>query len=194
MYDPRLVEPMRKELTSLGVEELTSSEQVDRALKESSGTALVVVNSVCGCAAGAARPAVALALTSAKKPNKLYTVFAGQDKEATDRARSYFTGYPPSSPSIALFKDGEVVGHERQCCSRSTHSLGWQSSIGYPRKSRRKTEKLRPPFRFGRQRRIHQDLRRRKANGKTAHHSTQRPVLDLHRRAPHGRANLVKNF
>ena len=109
MYDPNIVEPMRKELTTLGVQELRTPEEVDGTLKGASGTVMVVVNSVCGCAAGAARPGVRLALKHSKLPQKLLTVFAGQDKEATDRARSYFTGYPPSSPSIALLKDGEVV-------------------------------------------------------------------------------------
>ncbi len=109
MYDPRLVEPMRKELTELGVSELRTAQEVDSALKNSSGTALVVVNSVCGCAAGGARPGVAMALKHSKLPEKLYTVFAGQDKEATDKARSYFTGYPPSSPAMAILKNGEIV-------------------------------------------------------------------------------------
>lgn len=109
MYDPNLVEPMRKDLTSAGVEELRTAADVDRVLKDPSGTVFVVVNSVCGCAAGAARPAVKLALQHAKRPAKLVTVFAGQDKEATERARSYFVGYPPSSPSMALLKNGEVV-------------------------------------------------------------------------------------
>lgn len=109
MYDPRIVEPMRAELTNAGVTELRTAAEVDTALKNATGTALVVVNSVCGCAAGAARPAVKLALKHGKLPQKLYTVFAGQDKDATDRARSYFHGYPPSSPSMALLKDGHVV-------------------------------------------------------------------------------------
>jgi putative YphP/YqiW family bacilliredoxin len=82
---------------------------VDRALTSGSGTAMVVVNSICGCAAGRMRPAVRAALNHANRPEKLYTVFAGQDREATERARSYFTGYPPSSPSIALLRDGQVV-------------------------------------------------------------------------------------
>ena len=109
MYDPRMVQPMREELTKLGVIELTNPKEVDDTLTQSSGTLLVVVNSVCGCAAGGARPGVALALQHAKLPDKVTTVFAGQDKEATDRARSYFLGYPPSSPSMALFKDGQIV-------------------------------------------------------------------------------------
>lgn len=109
MYDPQLVQPMRDELTRLGVRELRTAEEVDATLQHQHGTILVVVNSVCGCAAGAARPAVTLALKHAKKPDLLTTVFAGQDKEATEQARTYFHGYAPSSPSIALFKEGEVV-------------------------------------------------------------------------------------
>jgi putative YphP/YqiW family bacilliredoxin len=109
MYDERFVTPMRQELTRLGVEELRTAADVDARLKDASGTTLVVVNSVCGCAARNARPAVASALRHSVKPDHLATVFAGQDVEATAKARSYFTGYPPSSPSIGLFKDGEVV-------------------------------------------------------------------------------------
>ncbi len=108
-YDPRLVQPMREELTRLGVNELRSSDDVERVLGETNGTTLVVVNSVCGCAARNARPAVALALKHAAVPDRLATVFAGQDLEATARAREYFTGYRPSSPQIALLKDGELV-------------------------------------------------------------------------------------
>ncbi len=109
MYDERLVAPMRLELTQLGIEELRTAEQVDDVLKESSGTTLVVVNSVCGCAARNARPAVGDALRNGVRPDRLTTVFAGQDTDATARARSYFTGYRPSSPQIALLKDGDVV-------------------------------------------------------------------------------------
>jgi putative YphP/YqiW family bacilliredoxin len=109
MYDERLVSPMRQELTRLGVKELRTPEAVDEALKDSTGTTLVVVNSVCGCSARMARPAVAIALQNPIKPDNLTTVFAGQDGEATARARSYFTGYPPSSPQIGLLKDGELV-------------------------------------------------------------------------------------
>lgn len=108
MYDEQLVAPMRFELTRLGVEELRTVEEVDTRLAEP-GTTLVVVNSVCGCAARNARPAVARALQHGVRPQRLTTVFAGQDPEATHRARSYFTGYPPSSPQIALLKDGEPV-------------------------------------------------------------------------------------
>ena len=109
MYDERLVTPMRQELTKLGVQELRTPEEVDKAIKETRGTTLVVVNSVCGCSARMARPAVAIALQNPIKPDHLTTVFAGQDADATDRARSYFTGYPPSSPQIGLLKDGELV-------------------------------------------------------------------------------------
>ena len=109
MYPEMLVAPMRQELTRLGVEELRTPEQVDAAVRGASGTPLVVVNSVCGCGARTARPAVALALEHAVKPDRLATVFAGQDVAAAARARSYFVGYPPSSPSIALLKDGQLV-------------------------------------------------------------------------------------
>lgn len=109
MYDERLVTPMRAELTRLGVEEMRTAAEVDAKLKDSKGTTLVVVNSVCGCAARNARPAVAKAITHAKKPDALTTVFAGQDVDAVQRARSYFLGYPPSSPQIGLLKDGKIV-------------------------------------------------------------------------------------
>lgn len=107
-YDPMYVQPMREELTTLGIKELKTAAEVDAAMKES-GTTMVVVNSVCGCAAGGARPGVALALKHSTQPDHLVTVFAGQDTEATERMRSYFTGMPPSSPSIALVRDGELV-------------------------------------------------------------------------------------
>ena len=109
MYDERFVTPMRQELTRLGIEELRTPQDVDARLKDSKGTTLVVVNSVCGCAARNARPAVASALQHTKKPDHLTTVFAGQDTEATSRARGYFTGYAPSSPQIGLLKDGKIV-------------------------------------------------------------------------------------
>ena len=109
MYDERFVTPMRQDLTRLGVEELRTPAEVDAKLKDAKGTTLVVVNSVCGCAARNARPAVAAALQHKVKPDHLTTVFAGQDTEATARARGYFTGYPPSSPQIGLLKDGKVV-------------------------------------------------------------------------------------
>lgn len=108
-YDERLVAPMRQELTRIGVKEMRTADEVDSTLRDASGTALVVVNSVCGCAARNARPAVAMALENGKRPDLLTTVFAGQDLEATNRARDYFTGYPPSSPQIALMKEGQLV-------------------------------------------------------------------------------------
>src|SRR5688572_12950309 len=109
MYDEMIVGPMRQELTRLGIQEARTAADVDAILGEKKGTVLVVVNSVCGCAAGNARPAVAMAMQNAAKPDKMITVFAGNDAEATAKARSYFTGYRPSSPSIALLRDGEVV-------------------------------------------------------------------------------------
>src|SRR5690349_9919877 len=109
MYDERLVAPMREDLTRLGVKELRTAEEVDAELADAKGTKMVVVNSVCGCSARMARPAVAIALQNPLKPDVSTTVFAGQDAEATARARSYFTGYPPSSPQIGLFKDGALV-------------------------------------------------------------------------------------
>ena len=108
MYPEFFVAPMREELTRLGVEELRTANAVDAAVKRS-GTTMVVVNSVCGCAAGKARPGIALALEHAVRPDSVTTVFAGADIEATARAREYFTGYPPSSPSVALLRDGELV-------------------------------------------------------------------------------------
>jgi putative YphP/YqiW family bacilliredoxin len=109
MYDERIVGPMRQELTRLGIQETRTPEEVDAVLASRQGTVLVVVNSVCGCAAGNARPAVAMALESGSLPDKMITVFAGNDRDATARAREYFVGFRPSSPSIALIKDGEVV-------------------------------------------------------------------------------------
>jgi len=109
LYDERFVTPMRQELTQLGFSELRTAEEVDSTLANAKGTALVVVNSVCGCSARMARPAVRIALENPLKPDLLTTVFAGQDAEATERARSYFTGYAPSSPSISLMKDGKLV-------------------------------------------------------------------------------------
>jgi len=108
-YDERFVTPMREELTRLGVRELRTAEEVDATLRDAPGATLVVVNSICGCAARNARPAVALALEHERVPGTLTTVFAGQDIDATARARSYFTGYGPSSPQIGLLKDGKLV-------------------------------------------------------------------------------------
>src|SRR5258705_3737135 len=109
MYDPELVRPMREELTRLGFAELRTPDDVDGALSREKAPTLVVVNSVCGCAARNARPAAALAIQNARRPTRLVTGFARQDADATTRARSYFTGYAPSSPQIALFKDGRLV-------------------------------------------------------------------------------------
>jgi putative YphP/YqiW family bacilliredoxin len=109
MYPEIMVIPMREELTRMGVQELRTAQEVDRAIVNQPGTTMVVVNSICGCAAGRMRPAVRMALQSSVRPEKMFTVFAGQDTEATERARSYFTGYPPSSPSIALFRDGKLI-------------------------------------------------------------------------------------
>ena len=108
-YPEYICAPMREDLTSVGFEELKTVEDVDKTLPNSKGTLLLVVNSVCGCAAGAARPGIKMALNGEKKPEKLTTVFAGQDLEATSKARQYTLPYPPSSPSIALFKDGKLV-------------------------------------------------------------------------------------
>lgn len=108
-YPVDLVLPMKEELTELGFRELLTPEDADLALAPKTGTALLVINSVCGCAAGNARPGVALALDQGIRPDRLFTAFAGQDVEATARARNYMKGYPPSSPSMALFKDGELV-------------------------------------------------------------------------------------
>jgi putative YphP/YqiW family bacilliredoxin len=107
-YNPEVVQPMREELVRIGARELRSAAEVDSAMKEE-GTALLVVNSVCGCAAGNARPAVAMALGNETVPDRILTVFAGQDLEATERAREHMTGYRPSSPSIGLFRNGEHV-------------------------------------------------------------------------------------
>ena len=109
MYDEMIVTPMRQELARLGIQETKTAAEVDAVLGEKKGTVLVVVNSVCGCAAGMARPGVAMALRHGVLPDRMITVFAGNDREATARAREYFTGYRPSSPSIALLRDGEVV-------------------------------------------------------------------------------------
>jgi putative YphP/YqiW family bacilliredoxin len=109
MYPDIMVVPMREELTRLGIRELRAAEEVDRAIADQPGTTMVVVNSICGCAAGRMRPALRMALQNPVRPEKMFSVFAGQDLEATDRARSYFTGYPPSSPSIAFLRDGKLV-------------------------------------------------------------------------------------
>ncbi|KAB7730851.1 BrxA/BrxB family bacilliredoxin [Rudanella paleaurantiibacter] len=110
MYPPHLLVPMRQDLTSVGFQELTTPQEVDTAMNDDQGTMLVMVNSVCGCAAGAARPGVKAALANSSiKPDKLVTVFAGGDVEATARMREYLLPYPPSSPAIGIFKNGELV-------------------------------------------------------------------------------------
>lgn len=109
MYPPELVKPMKEDLTNVGFTELLSASEVDQAIENNKGTMLVVVNSVCGCAAGNMRPGVKLSLQGDKKPSNLTTVFAGVDADAVAQARKYFLPYPPSSPSIALFKDGQLV-------------------------------------------------------------------------------------
>ena len=109
MYPEEMVEPMREELTNIGFREMKSAGEVDEVLGNAKGTTLVFVNSVCGCAAGKARPGVTMALAHAARPDHLTTVFAGQDQDATERARSYFEDYAPSSPSIGLLRDGKAV-------------------------------------------------------------------------------------
>ena len=109
-YPETFVAPMREDLTRVGVEELKTAADVDAAVKDTQGTLMIVVNSICGCSARMGRPAVKHALQQASaRPDRLTTVFAGQDRDATDKARSYFAGYPPSSPSIALLRDGQLV-------------------------------------------------------------------------------------
>lgn len=126
MYPVEITEPCRQDLTEAGIVELKTPADVDQAVTPA-GTALVVVNSVCGCAAGNARPAVKLAVQHAKKPDRLTTVFAGVDKEATAQARSYLPGVPPSSPSIALFKDGQPVFvlERHQIENRGPQEIAW---------------------------------------------------------------------
>lgn len=109
MYDPVMVQPMRDEAVRMGFTELKTAADVEKNLEGAKGTALVFVNSVCGCSAGGARPGLAMALKNPQRPDKLFTVFAGNDKEATEKARSYFLGYAPSSPAIGLLKDGKIV-------------------------------------------------------------------------------------
>lgn len=125
MYDERLVAPMRAELSSVGLEETRTVADVDAVLGTKSGTVLVVVNSVCGCAAGNARPAVRMAVEHSVQPDRKITVFAGNDKDATARARDYFTGYRPSSPSMALLRDGQVVKmwERHQIEGREAHDI-----------------------------------------------------------------------
>src|SRR6476661_8281880 len=134
-YNPALVAPMRQEMTAMGVHELTSAADVDAALGDQRGTMLVFVNSVCGCAAGNARPALRLALQHGVKPAQIVTVFAGQDIDATSRARQFFADYQPSSPSMALLKDGEVVHffYRHQIEGRSPQSIAADLTAAFDR-------------------------------------------------------------
>jgi len=134
-YPELMIAPMRQDLTRIGFRELRSPEEVDELLGKEQGSTLLVVNSVCGCAAGAARPAVYLSLQGERKPEVLATVFAGQDLEATERARDYIAGYPPSSPSMALFKGGELVWmlERHQIEGRSPYQIADTLSEAYGR-------------------------------------------------------------
>lgn len=126
--------PMREELTKAGVQELRTAGDVDRAVK-APGTTMIIVNSVCGCAAGRMRPAVRMALQHSTRPDHVYSVFAGQDKEATDHARSFFTGYPPSSPSIGILRDGKLVYmlQRSQIETREAHAIAADLTSAFDR-------------------------------------------------------------
>lgn len=130
-----MIQPMRDELTRIGIKELRTPEEVEEHLPNAKGTALVVVNSVCGCAAGQCRPGVAMALQHDVTPDHWFTVFAGQDKEATAKAREYFAPYPPSSPSIALMKDGELVHfiERHQIENRSAEEIAAELTAAFDR-------------------------------------------------------------
>ncbi len=134
-YNPALVAPMRAEMTRMGARELTSAAEVDAAIGDQKGSMLVFVNSVCGCAAGNARPALALALKHSVTPQQVVTVFAGQDLDAAARARQYFGEYQPSSPSIALLRDGEVVHfvHRHQIEGRPPQSIAADLTAAFDR-------------------------------------------------------------
>ena len=134
-YNPALVAPMRAEMTQLGARELTSVAEVDAAIGDQKGTMLVFVNSVCGCAAGNARPALRLALQHSTRPADVVTVFAGQDLEATARVRQYFADYAPSSPSMALLRDGEVAYfmHRHQIEGRSPQMIAGDLTAAFDR-------------------------------------------------------------
>jgi putative YphP/YqiW family bacilliredoxin len=135
MYPEIMVIPMREELTRLGIEELRGADDVDKALKNRPGTTMVVVNSICGCAAGRMRPAVRMALGNSIRPDKSFSVFAGQDTEATERARSYFTGQMPSSPSIAILENGKLVYMmpRRDIESREAHAIAADLKAAFDR-------------------------------------------------------------
>lgn len=134
-YNPSLVAPMREEMTSMGARELTSVADVDAAIGDQKGTTLVFVNSVCGCAAGNARPALRLALQHGVRPQQVVTVFAGQDLDATARARQFFSEYQASSPSLALLRDGEVVHfvHRHQIEGRTPQSIAADLTAAFDR-------------------------------------------------------------
>lgn len=134
-YNPALVAPMRAEMTRMGARELTSAAEVDAAIGDQKGSMLVFVNSVCGCAAGNARPALAMALQHSVVPQQVVTVFAGQDLDAVARARQYFGEYQPSSPSIALLRDGEVVHfvHRHQIEGRSPQAVAADLTSAFDR-------------------------------------------------------------
>jgi putative YphP/YqiW family bacilliredoxin len=142
-YPESLVAPMRAEMVKMGAVELRTVAEVDAALGSAGGTALVFVNSVCGCAAGNARPALALALQHSVKPQQVVTVFAGQDLDATARARSYFGEYQPSSPSVALLRDGEVVHfvHRHQIEGKNPHAVAADLIAAFDRMSEVRSEK-----------------------------------------------------
>ena len=141
-YAESLVAPMRAEMVKMGAVELRTVAEVDAALGNASGTALVFVNSVCGCAAANARPALALALQHSTKPQQVVTVFAGQDLDATARARSYFGEYQPSSPSVALLRDGEVVHfiHRHQIEGRNPHAVAADLTAAFDRMTEVRSE------------------------------------------------------
>ena len=134
-YNPALVAPMRAEMTRMGAKELTSAAEVDAAIGDQKGSMLVFVNSVCGCAAGNVRPALALALKHSVLPQQVVTVFAGQDLDAVSRARQYFGEYQPSSPSMALLRDGEVVHfvHRHQIESRAPQAIATDLTAAFDR-------------------------------------------------------------
>ncbi len=134
-YPEMLIAPMRGEMTAMGATELKTAAAVDEAVKSSRGTLMIVVNSVCGCAAGKARPGIAMAMRHAVKPDVLATVFAGGDVEATDRARGYFTGYAPSSPSVGILRDGKLVYmlERRDIESRSAEMIAAELTSAFDR-------------------------------------------------------------
>lgn len=134
-YPEMLIAPMRAEMTAMGATELKTATDVDEAVKNTAGTLMIVVNSVCGCAAGKARPGIAMAMRHAVKPDVLATVFAGGDVEATERARSYFTGYPPSSPSVGILRDGKLVYilERRDIESRSAEMIASELTRAFDR-------------------------------------------------------------